>query len=772
MKRFSVLFFAVLALGLLVPACAQTIFSCSSFSTSGTCGAATGTSQNFRFGCSSSCPSVSGSQISLVNSSCTHCATGVGWHNTVNVQAFTSTFTFIPNNDNLAFVIQNNTNSQAALVGPGFASGAGCESAFYQIGDASQTPPNNIFASELDMYSERTPGAGFTYSSVQTYQQAESPCSPNDGGPYYFQINKVSTSPVPLNSPPTSQGSPSSDTFSATYIYTGTNLILNLYDVTAGGSCPGASCFTYTWNNMNIPGQVGATTAYVGMTGATGLSSTVPLYVNSWSYTELSAAATPTFSPIAGTYGSTQSVTISDVSSGAIVCYNTTGFPATDGQSGCTNGTLYTGAISVSAGETIYAVAGGAGYGDSPIASAPYQIGATVPRPTFSPAAGTYQGYQHVYLNAAQGRVICYSTSGSPATNGSGTGCTTGTQYTGAITVSSNETLYAVSGANGVGDSGVQSAAYVINPYASGTTAPTNSPTFSVAPGTYSSTQSVTLSSSTSGSYICYTLSSSPPSILPQTDNGWSGGSGGCSAGTLYSGAISVSSSGTIYAVASTPMKGGSPRPPSSMSQAAYTIGGAQATTPSCSPGSGSSSSPITVTCTNSNSGTTIMCYTENETTPVTNGAGTGCTTGTALSGASGNITISSTTAELNAVAGTSALSDSTVSSYGAYAIGAVLPAPTFSPGAGTYTTVQTVSISDATAGATIYYTTNGTTPTTSSAVYAGPITMSSSETLEAMAVKSGYTNSAVATATYTISRPQPRRRSLCRQEPIHPRRR
>ena len=59
---------------------------------------------------------------------------------------------------------------------------------------------------------------------------------------------------------------------------------------------------------------------------------------------------------------------------------------------------------------------------------------------------------------------------------------------------------------------------------------------------------------------------------------------------------------------------------------------------------------------------------------------------------------------------------------------------PTFSPGTETYTSVQTVTISDTTAGATIYYTTDGTAPTTASSVYSTPITVSSSETLEAFA--------------------------------------
>jgi hypothetical protein len=77
--------------------------------------------------------------------------------------------------------------------------------------------------------------------------------------------------------------------------------------------------------------------------------------------------------------------------------------------------------------------------------------------------------------------------------------------------------------------------------------------------------------------------------------------------------------------------------------------------------------------------------------------------------------------------------------------------APTFSPIAGTYTNVETVSITSPDFGAAIYYTTDGTTPTTSATRYTIPISVSSTETLKAIAVL-GAASSSVATATYTIN--------------------
>ncbi len=88
-----------------------------------------------------------------------------------------------------------------------------------------------------------------------------------------------------------------------------------------------------------------------------------------------------------------------------------------------------------------------------------------------------------------------------------------------------------------------------------------------------------------------------------------------------------------------------------------------------------------------------------------------------------------------------------------------IVATPSFSPSGGTYTSDQSMSLSDSTAGATIYYTltagTTGTTPTTSSAQYSAPISVSGNgtiETIEAIAVENGMTNSAVVTATLTIN--------------------
>jgi hypothetical protein len=77
---------------------------------------------------------------------------------------------------------------------------------------------------------------------------------------------------------------------------------------------------------------------------------------------------------------------------------------------------------------------------------------------------------------------------------------------------------------------------------------------------------------------------------------------------------------------------------------------------------------------------------------------------------------------------------------------------PVFKPAAGTYSAAQSVTITDTTAGAVIYYTTNGATPTTASTKYTKAIAVSATETIKAIAVATGYTESAASSATYTIN--------------------
>ena len=74
------------------------------------------------------------------------------------------------------------------------------------------------------------------------------------------------------------------------------------------------------------------------------------------------------------------------------------------------------------------------------------------------------------------------------------------------------------------------------------------------------------------------------------------------------------------------------------------------------------------------------------------------------------------------------------------------------SPGNGTYSSPQQVTLSEYTPGATIYYTTDGAAPTTSSTVYTGPITVSTTEVVEAIAVAPSYGTSGVSGADIIIT--------------------
>src|SRR5262249_31721505 len=72
---------------------------------------------------------------------------------------------------------------------------------------------------------------------------------------------------------------------------------------------------------------------------------------------------------------------------------------------------------------------------------------------------------------------------------------------------------------------------------------------------------------------------------------------------------------------------------------------------------------------------------------------------------------------------------------------------PTISPNGGSYTGSASVTMQTATSGASIYYTTDGSSPTPLSTLYTGAITLTTSATVRARAFKSGYISSAESSA-------------------------
>src|SRR5579871_7840 len=132
-RPLAVLFLAVVTLSV-VPSYGQTnIFNCTSWNSgSGSCGASFSNSTlgANNFGLLGSTASVNGSnQVQLNSSGASHTANALNYATPVNVQAFTTTFTFIPGGDVKAFVLQNVTN-QPGYQGVKFVAGAGCEGGF------------------------------------------------------------------------------------------------------------------------------------------------------------------------------------------------------------------------------------------------------------------------------------------------------------------------------------------------------------------------------------------------------------------------------------------------------------------------------------------------------------------------------------------------------------------------------------------------------------------------------------------------------------------
>ena len=408
--------------------------------------------------------------------------------------------------------------------------------------------------------------------------------------------------------------------------------------------------------------------------------------------------ATPTFSPGAGGYNTSQTVTIATTTPGAVLYCTTDGTTPTTSSPQCSQPTT------VFKTEFLQAIAVAHGTAPSAVASAGYTINLNAtPTPTFNPAGGSYTAAQNVTMNdTASGANIYYTLDGSVPTVNS-------TLYAGPVAISKSTTLSAIAVASGSANSGVQSATYVIG---QGVATPVITP----AGGTFNATTPVTITDATAGAIIYYTVDGSAPS--PSS--------------TPYIGPISVATSETINAIAATP------NGRSSVATASFTISVPAAASPTFNPGAGTYSSTQTVLLSDTTPGATIF-YTVDGSNPTT--------ASTSYNGTGTSVAASET---IKAIATAPGFGGSAVASA-AYTINLAVATPTFSIAAGSYTSAQSVTISDATSGAKIYYTIDGSVPTTSSPQYSAPITVTTSETISAIAAV-GSTISSVATAAYTIN--------------------
>jgi hypothetical protein len=538
---------------------------------------------------------------------------------------------------------------------------------------------------------------------------------------------------------------PASQTYIGTLSVTITDTTpgANIYYTTDGTSATTSSTL-YTG-----PVTVATTETINAIASATGLLNSAQA---SETYTNLSQATAVIFSLPTGTYGSAQSLTLTDATANSSIYYTT------DGSTPTTESALYSGPISIGATETISAMAIAPGLASSPVIANTFTIVLGATGITFT------QGFA-----ASTGLVTL---NGSSQLNDSrlqltdGVGGEAGTAwyktpvniqaFTNDFTFQlsnpvANGITFAIqnstNGANALGGNGSALGYSAIpnslaikfdfyTPVGQGTNS-----TGLYINGATPTTPAIDLTNSginlLSGdemsAHIVYDGATLTMTISDMvTGTSWStsweinipatiGGSNTAYVGfTGSTGAYAASQKIMTWSFVSSAPSAGT------------------VATPTISPAGGAYASALTATITDATPGV-IIYYTTNGATP---------TTSSAVYSSPISVAASET---IHAIAVDAGYTNSAVASA-AYAITAPAATPTFSPAGGTYSNAQTVTISDTTPGAAIYYTTNGSTPTTSSTVYAGPITVSATETIQALATASGYSASAIGTAPYSIS--------------------
>ncbi len=393
----------------------------------------------------------------------------------------------------------------------------------------------------------------------------------------------------------------------------------------------------------------------------------------------------------------------------------------------------------------------------------------TVATPVFSPAGGSYSSAQSVSISSTtSGASFRYTTDGITTPT-----ATVGTIYSGPVVISSTTTLKAIAYLSGMTDSSITSAIYTI----STGTGPITLEAESLSPVGTGATVSTSNDANASGGVLEFLNSTGAGQSMTLTTPSISAGTyqvqlrykTNTTRGQHTVKIDGVQVGGTIDQYATTSSYQTATLGSITLGAGTHTIvlnvtgknaaatqfyitadvftltpqATPQAAAPSFSPVAGTYTSAQSVTISTTTGGASIR-YTTDGSTPTS-------TSGTAYSNTAVNI---GSTTTLKAIAYEAGFTDSTVT-RGTYTISGPpqAAAPVFTPGGGSYTTAQNVTITTSTGSASIHYTTDGSTPSeTVGTVYSGPVNISSSPTtLKAIAYETGLTSSAVTSGTYTI---------------------
>ena len=302
-------------------------------------------------------------------------------------------------------------------------------------------------------------------------------------------------------------------------------------------------------------------------------------------------AATPVFDPAGGTYATDQTVSITTSTPAATIYYTTDGSEPTD-QSNVFDASSPIVVAGDGTSTTIKAIAVAAGYKSSPVVEASFDIDAApAEQPTFDPEGGEYTGDIDIALSTpTSGATIYYTTDGSEPTPGSAV-----YEEGSPISVSgdgTSVTIRAIADAPNFAPSPIASATYIIQYPVAAT------PVFDPVGDTYTTDQTVSITTSTPGATIHYTTDGSEPDT----------------SSTVFTegSPIAVSGSDTSMTIRAIAVADGFA--PSNVATANYTIEWPPAASPQFSQPSGTYTTPFDLEITSPDGGT--IYYTTDGSTP------------------------------------------------------------------------------------------------------------------------------------------------------------